>query len=111
MNDRDLDLILDYVEHRVSPQEAAALEARLAVEPELAAEVAAQRTAITFVRAAGAVAMTGAERARMHAALLSDLHLRVPEPAPVAAERRLRSWMVPVVSIAGIAAVVVAAFV
>jgi hypothetical protein len=107
MNDRDLDLILTLAGGGLPPEEASAAEARLAADPDLAADLAAQRMAIAAVQAAAAVELSDGERSRLRAVLREQLQLE--EPVSAMAPRRAWGRMVPVVSIAAIAAVVIGA--
>ncbi len=112
MNDHDLDIILALAEDRLSGRDAVAAEAHIASDPELAAELEAQRTAIAAIHAAGQVEMTDAEREHLHAALIEQLHL---EPAAAAAapprESRWAAWLAPLAGAAAVAAVLVGALV
>lgn len=110
MNDRDLDLILALAESRLPADEVAVAAARVAADPDLTAELEAQRTAITAIRSAGSVAMTDAERMRMRAALEGHLNLS-RESTAVTTRTSFVRWMAPVASVAGIAVVVIGAFV
>ena len=114
MNERDIDLILALAENRLPAAEVAAAEARIAGNPELAAELATQRAAIAAIVAAPPVSLTAAERTDLHQTLRTELNL---EPAVTAAAAQSAAsggwarWLAPLAGGLAVAAVVIGAFV
>lgn len=107
MNDQDRDLILAYASGQLSGADADAASARIASEPELAAELADQELAMSALSSIPAATMTATERAGLRSNLTTQLNL---EPAPVvaAAPKRSIAWWKPVAGLAAAAAVVAA---
>ena len=113
MNDHDRDLILGLATGSLSETDAAAAQARIDADPQLAAELAEQRAAIDALAAVEPVAMTADERTTLRAELIDQLHLEeAPAAAAVApATRPARAaWWKPVLGL-GAAAVFVTAIV
>ena len=107
MNDSDRDLIAALAEGSLPPDEAAALEARIADDPEARAELAAQRTALAALAAAPPARMTAAERNELRRSLAEQLHLEpAPEPTPPARSRFRLNWGAIAVAAAAVFAVV-----
>jgi len=110
MNDNDRDLILDLAGSRLTGDEAAAAEARVAADPELRHELEAQRSAMAAIQTAAAVEMTVDERAYLHASLIEQLHL-APQAVQAAQETRTNRWLAPLAGLAAVAAVFIGALV
>ena len=111
MNDQDRDLILAYAAGQLSAADAEAASARIASDPELAAEFADQELAMSSLSSIPAVSMTASERAGLRSNLTTQLNL---EPAPAAAAtaaaapKRSTAWWKPVAGLAAAAAIVAA---
>lgn len=104
MNEHDVEIILALAEGRLTGPEAGAERARMEADPELSAELAAQESVVTSLRAAAAT-MTVAEREHLHRALRTHLHLDdEPGVVPVPARRK---WWIPVAGLASVAAAVI----
>jgi anti-sigma factor RsiW len=99
MNDNDRDLIIDLISGNLSPEEAAAAEARIAASPELSAEAAAQRFALTELATQAKPRLSAEERTALRADVAAALHL-TPAAAPVAAPRRRVRWLAPLAGLA-----------
>lgn len=104
MNDQDLDLLLALAEGRLSAADAEAAQTRISANPNLAAELEMQRLVVDRLRDLPMPALSEAESLSMRAALREELHLE-PAVAPVAAERRRRSWLFPLTGLATAAVV------
>ena len=75
MNDQDRDLILAYAAGQLSGADAEAASARIASDPELAAEFADQELAMSSLSSIPAVSMTASERAGLRSNLITQLNL------------------------------------
>jgi hypothetical protein len=106
MNDQDRDLILALAEGRLSSDEAATATARIAADPDLAAELNAQRTALEALGASPPVVMTTDERTSLRSGLVTQLNLD-DRPVPIPVKRKVPWWQ-PVFGIAAAAAIVAA---
>ena len=107
MNNQDRDLILAYAAGQLSGADAEAASARIASDPELAAELASQQLAMSSLSSMPSVAMTSAERTGLRSHLINELNLEAA-PVAAAAPSRWASWWKPVAGLAAAAAVVTA---
>ena len=109
MNDRDRDLIIALIEGSLSEQDAGAASARIASDPELAAEYEIQRSIHEALSDVEPVAMTVAERSTLRSNLVEQLHLEEAAPAVAAppSARRSAWWLRPALAIGSVAAVFV----
>ncbi len=108
MNDHERDLILALTDGSLDDEEAQRAMARVAGDPELAAELSRQRSVAAMLAAVPETPLTADERARLRGALIDQLHLTdapVRTPAPV---HRPSRWWQPVLGVAAVAAVVTA---
>ena len=110
MKDSDRDLIAALADGSLPPEEAAALEARMAGDPAATAELEAQRTALAALSAAGPARLTDAERTELRRTLTDQLGLET-EPAPtVTSRRRWRfNWAAVTVAAAAVFAIAIIA--
>ncbi|MGI9667448.1 MAG: hypothetical protein ACR2N2_10140 [Acidimicrobiia bacterium] len=107
MNEQDLDLILALASGSLSGQDAAAAQARVDADPELAQELATQRAAIEASSATAPVAMTTDESSALRSELMTELHLDAsPTPAAAPAKRAMPWWQ-PVLGFGAAAVLVV----
>jgi anti-sigma factor RsiW len=107
MTDRDLELIVDLLDNRLSQADAEAALSRINSDPELAAEYEQQVAVKAALTDEAVVAMSSEERSTLRESLITQLNL---EEAPVAAPIRTtkRSWWAPVLGLGAAAVVVVA---
>jgi hypothetical protein len=108
MNDQDRDLILDLLGGRLGTEQAEAAAARLASDPELAAEFATQAAVQETLSSAEPVGMTAAERTSLRATLSEQLHVGDGVVASPQKKTRRIAWWQPVAGLAAAAAVVTA---
>ena len=107
MNDTDLDIILAIADGQLTGQAKQDALERIAADPELGEELAAQISAMDSLKSLEPALMTSSERAALRAALVEQLNLQPAAPVVVASARR-RPWWQPVLGIASAAALVVA---
>lgn len=107
MNRFDPEIIAAFADGTLSPDEAAAVEARIAADPEARAEVALQRTALSAVRAAVPPRLSDEERGALRAAIAAELHL-APSAATAATPPRRVAWGALGVAAATLTALVLA---
>jgi hypothetical protein len=109
MTDRDLELIVDLIDNRLSQADAEAALARISGDPEMAASYEQQLAVKAALESDVVVAMSSAERTSLRESLTTQLHLD-EAPATVPIRTTKRSWWVPALGL-GTAAAVVAAIV
>lgn len=109
MNEHDRDLILGLTDGSLPADEAAEARARIAADPDLAAELAAQEAVRSDLVGLPALTLTETERSSLRSSLREQLHLD-EAPAPVAepSPRRRRAWWQPVLGVAAVAVFVTA---
>lgn len=112
MNEHDRDLILGLTDGSLTGDAAESARARIAADPELASELAAQQAIRSGLTSLPEVTLTETERSGLRSALRTQLNLddtAAPVAAPVPVRTRRFSWQ-PVLGL-GVAAVFVAAVV
>lgn len=102
----DPDRIAALAAGSLDPAEAAILEAEIAADPRAAAELAAQRFALDFLRQAPAPVLSADERTELRRAVSAALHLDEGAPAAAATARRRLPWRPLAVAAAALAALV-----
>lgn len=110
MNDQHRDLIIALTEGSLSEQDAAAASARIAADPELAAEYEIQKTISASFSSVEPVAMTAEERATIRSSLIDQLNLNgVPSLAPIPerSSREAAWWWRPALGLSSVAAVLI----
>lgn len=106
MNDTDLDIILAIADGQLTGQAKQDALERIAAEPELGEELAAQISAMDDLKSLEPALMTSSERAALRTALVEQLNLQ--PAAPLVVTTRRRPWWQPVLGIASAAALLVA---
>lgn len=107
MNDIDLDIILAIADNRLTGQAKRDALQRIAADPELGEELAAQIATMDELKSLDPALMTPAERATLRANLIEQLHLSPATPTVVAGPQR-RPWWQPALAFASAAALLVA---
>lgn len=106
MTDRDIALIIDLVEDRLSQADAEAALARVTTEPELGAEYRRQLELKRHLGASPAAAMTATERSTLRESLTAQLNIGTAAAVPE--KKKRMAWWQPVVGLATAAAAVTA---
>jgi len=105
----DPELIAALAEGRLPPEEAAEAERVVSADPAAAAELEAQRAALTALGRLPSATLSDAERTRLRSAVAEAIGLAsAPAPAPAPARRRI-PW--PAVAVAALSLVAVVAIV
>jgi len=99
MNDTDLDIILAIADNRLTGQAKQDALVRIAADPELGEELAAQILAMDELKSLQPALMTSDERATLRANLIEQLHLAPAVPA-AAVEPQRRPWWQPALALA-----------
>ena len=107
MNDTDLDIILAIADGQLTGQAKQDALERIAAEPELGEELAAQISAMDGLKSLEPALMTPSERATLRASLMEQLHLSPAAPA-VVSKPQGRPWWQPVLGLASAAALLIA---
>lgn len=107
MNDTDLDIILAIADDRLTGQEKQDALERIAADPELGEELAAQISAMDDLKSLEPALMTPEERTVLRASLVEQLHLSPAAPAVITKPQR-RPWWQPVLGLASAAALLIA---
>jgi hypothetical protein len=107
MNDIDLDIILAIADNRLTGQAKQDALQRIAADPELGEELAAQIATMDELKSLDPALMTPAERATLRTNLIEQLHLSPAAPSVVALPQR-RPWWQPALAFASAAALLVA---
>jgi len=107
MNDTDLDIILAIADDRLTGQEKQEAIERIAADPELGEELAAQISTMDDLKSLEPALMTPEERTALRSSLVEQLHLSPAAPA-VATKLQRRPWWQPVLGLASAAALLLA---
>lgn len=107
MNDTDLDIILALADDQLTGEAKQAALERIAADPELGEELAAQVAAMDELRSLEPALMTSSERAALRSALVEQLNLQPAAPV-VTTPSQTRPWWVPVLGLASAAALLLA---
>jgi hypothetical protein len=107
MNDTDLDIILALADDQLTGEAKQAALERIAADPELGEELAAQVAAMGELRSLEPALMTSSERAALRSALVEQLNLQPAAPV-VTTPSQTRPWWVPVLGLASAAALLLA---
>jgi len=105
MPDYDQDLIASLAEGRLEPEQAAALERAISMDPAASAELAAQRRALDAVRGAPLARLADEERARIRLGVATAIGLD-PESQVAPAGRRTVPWAAISIATATLAALI-----
>ncbi len=101
----DPETIAALAEGRLDPERAREIERAIAADPESAAELAAQRTALAAIRSAPVPALSTDERAGLHAAVAEAIGLAA-RPSPARTSPRRAPWAAISVAAAALVALV-----
>ena len=107
MNDTDLEIILAVADGQLTGQAKQDALERIAADPELAEELAAQIAAMDGLRSLEPSLMSSSERAALRSALVAQLNLQPAAPT-VAVDKQRRPWWQPVLGLASAAALLLA---
>ena len=107
MNDNDIQIIVALANGTISGEAERQASERVAADPELARELAAQIAVVEALSDLPSVALSDTERSTLRTNLIEQLRLE-SAPAPATVVRGPSRWWKPVVGLASVAAIAVA---